>query len=87
MNFKIISTLLLTLLISASCASQPYSAPDAPGFFMGILHGVISPLTLILSFFSEIRMYSFPNTGVWYDLGFYIGIAILGGGSAASRRK
>jgi hypothetical protein len=54
---------------------------------MGILHGVISPLTLILSFFSEIRIYSFPNTGVWYDLGFYIGIAILGGGGAASRRK
>lgn len=85
MKSKIISVLLLTLLIATSCGSQPYSNPDAPGFFMGIIHGVISPLTLIISFFSEIRMYSFPNTGVWYDLGFYIGIAILGGG-AASRR-
>jgi hypothetical protein len=34
----------------------------------------------------DIRMYSFPNSGVMYDFGYLIGASIfLGGGGASSR--
>lgn len=49
-----------------------------PGFFMGLLHGFIAPLALIGSFFIDIRVYTFPNAGLWYDLGFVLGITRWG---------
>jgi hypothetical protein len=48
------------------------------GFFMGVWHGWIAPLSLILGLFDpSIRVYEAFNTGWWYDFGFYI--ALLGG--------
>ena len=57
------------------CANQPVSSSaDAPGFFSGLLHGAIGLATLIGSIFMEVRIYSFPNSGVGYDFGFVIGL-------------
>jgi hypothetical protein len=51
---------------------------DPAGFFMGIWHGWIAPISVIVGFFDEsIRIYETYNTGWWYDFGFYI--AIIGG--------
>ena len=48
------------------------------GLFTGLWHGIISPVTLIVSFFNpEIQMYDVFNTGPLYNLGFFIGIAII----------
>ena len=72
---KTICTLLCLLLLVVGCASQPISSPvDAPGFFSGLLHGAIGLATLIGSIFLEVRIYSFPNSGVGYDFGFVIGL-------------
>lgn len=82
--------LLLLVMALASCAAhQP--APleiEAPGFWLGLWHGMASPVTFIISLFRDIRIYAFPNAGRWYDFGFLLGISVWGGGgaSAAGRR-
>lgn len=71
-------------LILASCARQPTPvAYDPPGFFMGLIHGLISPFALIGSIFADIRVYAFPNSGGWYDFGFMLGISTWAGGAAS----
>ena len=74
-------------LAAIGCATQP--TPDGfnlPGFWSGLLHGVLMPFTFIGSFFIDVRIYNFPNSGRWYDFGYLIGAAmILGGGGASSQ--
>ncbi len=79
--------ILLAALMVASCASQPVPpGSDVPGFFRGFLHGVIAPFSLIGSFFSSsVRMYAYPNAGVVYDVGFFLGLAALTGGGGFFR--
>src|SRR5262245_15093400 len=63
-------------VITAGCASQPLPTSFAPGFLLGLVHGIMVPLSFIGSIFRDsIRIYAFPNTGVMYDLGFVLGFA------------
>ena len=82
MMTRTLAILVLAALALAACATQPApSVADAPGFWLGLLHGMIAPFSLIASLFWEVRIYAFPNAGGWYDLGYYLGIAgTLGGG-------
>lgn len=65
-----------------------YSAQKPAGFFWGIWHGWLAPLSLIISLFkANIRIYEVYNTGWWYDLGFYIAIVGGFGGLSLFRRK
>jgi len=42
--------------------------------------------SLIGSIFTDVRIYAFPNSGGWYDFGFFLGAAsFLGGGGASAR--
>ena len=68
-------------------AHQPVGNADAPGFLLGLWHGLCSPITFIISLFSDIRMYAFPNSGRFYDFGFLLGISIWGGGGATAVRR
>lgn len=44
----------------------------------GIWHGIISPVTLVVSFFNpDVQMYEVHNDGSQYNLGFLIGVAIV----------
>jgi hypothetical protein len=44
----------------------------------GLWHGIIAPITLVLSFFSsDIRMYEVHNAGAEYDLGFLLGVGLI----------
>lgn len=72
------------LIILTSCASQPFpDAYDPPGFWMGIVHGLVAPFALIGHFFdSTIRIYAFPNSGGWYDFGYILGVSTICGGGA-----
>jgi hypothetical protein len=58
---------------------------------LGIWHGVISPVTLVLSFiYPNVQMYEVYNDGSRYNLGFLIGVAIVFlilGITAGSRRR
>jgi hypothetical protein len=72
----------------ASCAHQPSPIiPAAPGFLMGMFHGVISPIALVAGIFTDVRMYAFPNSGGWYDFGFLLGLGAWGGGTTAAVRS
>jgi hypothetical protein len=44
----------------------------------GLWHGIIAPVTLVLSFFnSDVHMYEVHNAGSEYDLGFLLGLALV----------
>jgi hypothetical protein len=48
------------------------------GILLGIWHGIISPLTMVLSFFNkDLNMYEVHNDGGQYNLGFLVGVAIV----------
>lgn len=64
------------ILLVAGCgfATTGYLPAEVPGFFQGIWHGLLAPWTLVLRIFLDIKMYAFPNSGWFYDLGFLIGV-------------
>jgi len=49
------------------------------GFWLGIWHGIISPVNLLLSFINKqnVQMYEVHNNGSLYNLGFFLGILIM----------
>ena len=81
-----ILTLCFAALLLQSCATQPPPVDnDPPGFFVGLLHGFLILFGFIGSFFTDYRIYAFPNSGAWYDFGYLLGaMAFLGGGGAGT---
>ena len=87
--------LVLALVLSACAAGAnpgvDTAAPDGDtaGFFLGLWHGVIAPVTFVISLFTDnVNFYEVHNNGNWYDFGFVLGAGIfLGGGGAGSRMK
>ena len=77
---------VLGVLVLSACAAGPNPAldtgQDPAGFWLGLWQGFISPVTLIVSLFTdEVSIYEVRNSGNWYDVGFMIGVsAIFGGG-------
>ena len=62
-----------------------FKAPDAKaaGFWAGFWHGLISPITLIVSLFNkDVRIYETHNSGVGYDVGFILGASASLGAKA-----
>jgi hypothetical protein len=54
---------------------------EVAGFFPGLWHGIISPVTFLISLFTEdVSVYEVHNDGNWYDFGFVLGAGILFGG-------
>jgi hypothetical protein len=85
----ILLLLIVLSLILTSCApGTPRYKQVKAGFFTGIWHGWIAPISLIWHLFdSSIRIYEPNNTGGWYDFGFYIAIVGGFGSVALSRRR
>ena len=83
---------VVLLLMLAGCAATgnelARSSSDV-GFWLGLWHGFISPITFIVSLFNEsVGIYAVRNNGGWYDFGFMIGVSfvfgsVLGGSGAA----
>ena len=87
------SLLLLscTVLTLSACTAGPNTAEvaQAAGFWQGLWHGIISPVTFIISLFNDnVNIYEVVNNGGWYNFGFMIGMSIIfgGGGGAAGHR-
>ena len=91
-----IMILALVGLLLAGCAAGPNALLDTPddegdiaGFWDGLWHGIIAPVTFVISLFSDnVHMYDVYNNGGWYNFGFLFGItAIWGGGGRSSARR
>jgi hypothetical protein len=72
----------MTIQVYAPGPNPTVNTPNARGHIAGILlgiwHGVISPVTLVISFFNKgVQMYEVHNNGNQYNLGFLIGVAIV----------
>ncbi|MCX8132163.1 MAG: hypothetical protein N3I35_18970 [Clostridia bacterium] len=85
--FAIITVLLVTL--TGCVPGDGTNTPEKQaGFFWGIWHGWIAPVSLIIGFFKKnIRIYEVMNSGWWYDFGFYIAIISGFGGVSLGRKK
>lgn len=86
----VVFLILLAVLAIAGCApGSPAYGPSRPaGFFSGIWHGWIAPVTLIIGFFNRnVRVYECTNTGWFYDLGFYVAIISGFGGISLVRKR
>lgn len=89
---RTVSLLTCGILLAAALAGcfpgGGHSTPDdRAGFFTGIWHGWIAPVSLIVGIFSDgIRVYEPNNTGWWYDFGFYMAV-IAGFGSLSLFRR
>lgn len=85
------------LLVLAACAAtgndSAGGAGGQPGFWLGLWHGVISPVTVIVSLFrDDVGIYAVANSGAWYDVGFMVGVSAFFGstsrsGGTARRRR
>ena len=89
--------ILLVLVIFSGCAPGPNTLAGVPndegevaGFWMGLWHGVASPVMFIISLFNKsVEVYEVHNNGGWYTFGFLLGASVILGGSsggAAGRR-
>lgn len=91
MTKPLTSTALLIFILglSACTATQPSAAEvSTPGFWFGLWHGFIAPITFIVSLFpNDLRIYAYPNAGLWYDFGFMLGIGGFSGGIFEGSRR
>jgi hypothetical protein len=81
--------LAVTTMLFAGCfpGAGNYTSQEPAGFFTGVWHGWIAPVSLVVGLFkSGVRVYEPANTGWWYDFGFYIAV-IAGFGSVTLSRK
>ena len=89
-RIALLCLMLVGLLLLASCVpgGERYTYETPAGFFWGVWHGWIAPISLIMSIFnSERSIYEVYNTGFWYDVGFYVAIISGFGGISLFRKK
>ena len=80
----------VTMIVLAGClpGGAQYTAQRPAGFFSGVWHGWLAPLSLIVGFFEpSVRVYERDNSGWWYDFGFYMAIISGFGGLSLFRRR
>ena len=97
-RLTMLGAVALALLLAACAAGGVESQQAAQGggvsqFLLGLWHGIISPVTLLVEIDHKlvpkiipwsVRLYETRNATVLYDVGFYIGLA--GAPSMAVRR-
>ncbi|MBD3184001.1 hypothetical protein GF312_17080 [Candidatus Poribacteria bacterium] len=90
---KYILVFILCILVLSGCAAKSNPMEDTPmddaekpaGFWLGLWHGMIVLLTLIISIFkSSVGIYEVHNSGLWYNIGFVLGALIIYGGSSGT---
>ena len=77
-----VNTPSTTLQLSAPGPNPLVNQPDLTGRVAragaGLWHGIIAPVTLIISFFnSDVQMYEVHNAGSEYNVGFLLGMALV----------
>ncbi len=91
MNTKIVLCMVAfsLLILLAACAPGPNEFVNTPneegetdGFLAGLWHGIITPVTFLISLFNKnVHFYEVHNNGGWYNFGYILGLLISIGGS------
>ena len=71
-----------TMQLRAPGPNPMINQPDGAGLIAragaGLWHGIIAPITLVVSFFnSDVHIYEVHNAGSEYDLGFMLGLGLI----------
>ena len=73
------------LLGMAGCAAGSNPLTGSPsngssaGFWLGLWHGLICPIALVISWFNaSVSIYEVHNSGGWYNTGFVLGAGAWG---------
>ena len=88
---------VVLVLVLSGCAAHftPDAVADPYGLFSGIWHGIVFPFALFanilswllsllgISFLASIEIIGRPNTGLWYYVGFVLGLCADGSASAS----
>jgi len=93
--FSTFGICLILVFILSSCVAGPNELEKMPndqgkvaGFWKGIWHGLIAPITFIISIFSKsVRFYEVHNSGFWYNFGFVLGAGLFLSGGILGRGK
>jgi hypothetical protein len=93
-NLGFVLIIAMVLLTGCTAGSNTFTnIPNADGniagFWIGLWHGLIAPVTFIISLFSKhVHFYEIHNNGGWYNFGFLLGLSIVfgSGGKGASRK-
>ena len=75
----------MTNILAVAGPGSKYQVTGAAraGFWAGFWHGMISPITFIVSILNpRVRIYETNNRGRWYEFGFVLGAAAAFGGGA-----
>jgi hypothetical protein len=94
-KYFILFWVIIFVLLLSSCAPGPnrlVKTPDAEdkvaGFWLGVWHGLIAPITFIVSLFSDkVDIYDVHNSGNWYNFGFVLGAGLFLSGGILGRKK
>jgi hypothetical protein len=88
--------LLAAALLLTGCAARAndvarVGGAHVVGFWYGLWHGLISPITFIISLFNHhVSIYEVHNNGTLYNLGFMLGVLVIfsgmGGSGGVARR-
>jgi len=80
--------LVLLLAGCAAAANDAVGTGTQSGFWLGLWHGSISPITFVISLFNDhVAIYEVHNSGHWYDFGFVLGASIAFSSAARSGRR
>ncbi|GAA0392918.1 hypothetical protein [Paenibacillus motobuensis] len=88
--FLLVAMLLALMVLLSGCVpgDGTYTAQNQAGFFWGIWHGWVAPISLVIGLFNhDIRIYEINNSGWWYDLGYYLAVISGFGGISLFRKK
>lgn len=74
--------------VNPEVGTSPAVVDHPAGFWMGVWHGFITPVTFLISLFKDgVNVYEVHNSGNWYDFGFVFGLSMIFGGSHGARRR
>ncbi|MFZ5966865.1 MAG: hypothetical protein ACOYVK_06795 [Bacillota bacterium] len=73
-------------ILAVAGPNSKYKLPDADpaGFWAGLWHGLIAPITFMISIFNpNVGIYETNNIGRLYDFGFILGVSSSFGSSGS----
>lgn len=84
----LVAAVVLPVLAACAASGNPAADPGGQGFWWGLWHGAILPVTFIVSLFNDgVGIYEVDNNGGWYDFGFLLGLALFSAPILAGRRR